>query len=107
MIHVFYVQMGKWLNQMIIMIVKFNIYVNFSEKKMTQDYRDILDDNLDFKLYNDVVTTCLLSNYLKVLYSDKFMVHEEQLYKYNEVSWVLDLSKKSSGLLQFISHHFF
>jgi P4 family phage/plasmid primase-like protien len=87
--------------------VKFNINISFSEKKMTQDYCDILDNCLDFKLYNDVVTTGLLSNYFKILYSDKFMVHEEQLYKYNGVSWVLDPSKKSSVLHQFISHQFY
>jgi len=58
----------------------FYIDVNFSEKKMTQDYCDILDDNLDFKLYNDVVTTGLLSNYFKILYSDKFMVHDVQFF---------------------------
>jgi hypothetical protein len=90
-----------------LMSVKFGINVNFSEKKMTQDYCDILDDNLDFKLYNDVVTTGLLSNYFKILYSDKFMVCDEQLYKYNGVSWVLDPSKKSTVLHQFISNQFF
>jgi len=87
--------------------VKFNINVNFSEKKTTQDYLDILDDKLDFKLYNDVITTGLLSNYFKILYSDKFMVYEEQLYKYNGVYWVLDPSKKSTVLHQFISHQFY
>ena len=44
---------------------KFNINVNFSEKKMTQDYLDILNDKLDFKFYNYVITTGLLSNYFK------------------------------------------
>ena len=86
---------------------KFNIDVNFSEKKMVQDYCDILDDNLDFVLYDDVVTSGKLANYFKVLYSDKFMVHNDQLYKYNGVYWVLDESKKSSLLHQFISNHFY
>ena len=32
------------------------------------------------------------------------MVYEEHLYKYNVVCWVLDPSKKSTVLHQFISH---
>jgi P4 family phage/plasmid primase-like protien len=86
---------------------KFNVEVNFSEKKMIQDYCEILDDNLDFVLYNEVLTSGVLANYFKVLYSNKFMVHNDQLYKYNGVYWCLDESKKSSVLHQFISNHFY
>ena len=69
---------------------KYNVEVNFSEKKMVQDYCEILDDNLDFVLYNEVLTSGVLANYFKVLYSNKFMVHNDQLYKYNGVYWCLD-----------------
>ena len=42
---------------------------------MTQDYLDILNNKLDFKLYNDVITTGLLSNYLRyyILINSWFM----------------------------------
>ena len=56
---------------------------------MVQDYCNILYDNLDFVLYDDMVTSGKLANYFKVLYSDKFkfMVHNDQLYKFNDVYW--------------------
>ena len=76
-------------------------------KKRVQDYCEILDYNLDFVLYNEVLTSGVLANYFKVLYSNKFMVHNDQLYKYNGVYWCLDESKKSSVLHQFISNHFY
>ena len=74
---------------------------------MVQDYCEILDDYLDFVLYNEVLTSDILANYFKILYSNKFMVHNDQLYKYNGVYWCLDESKKSSVLHQFISNHFY
>jgi P4 family phage/plasmid primase-like protien len=86
---------------------KFDIKVNFSEKKMSQDYLEILDDNLDFKLYNEATTTGLIANYFKTIYSNEFMVVDDKLYKYTGVYWCADDSKKSTLLHQFISTTFY
>ena len=53
---------------------RFNIDVNFSKKEMNQDYMDTLDDNLNFKLYDEIVTTGLIANYFKIMFSNQFMV---------------------------------
>ena len=86
---------------------KFDITLNFSEKKMNQDYLEILDDNLDFKLYNELTTSGLIANYFKTIYSNEFMVVDDQLYKYTGVYWCADESKKSTLLHQFISTKFY
>jgi len=86
---------------------RFNIDVNFSKKEMNQDYMDILDDNLNFKLYDEIVTTGLIANYFKIMFSNQFMVVQDKLYKYTGVYWCLDESKKSTSLHQFISNTFY
>lgn len=86
---------------------KYDIDVDFSEKKMCQDYLEILDDNLDFKLYNELTTTGLLANYFKTFYSNEFMMVNDKLYKYTGVYWNPDDSKKSTSLHQFISNTFY
>jgi P4 family phage/plasmid primase-like protien len=86
---------------------KFDITLNFSEKKMNQDYLEILDDSLDFKLYNELTTSGLIANYFKTIYSNEFMVVDDKLYKYTGVYWCADESKKSTLLHQFISTKFY
>ena len=86
---------------------QFNIDVKFSEKKMTQDYLEILDNNLNFILYNEEITTGLLSSHFKIMFGNKFMVYEDKLYKYNGVFWKYDESKKSTSLHSFLSSTFY
>ena len=86
---------------------KFDITLNFSKKEMNQDYLEILDDSLDFKLYNELTTSGLIANYFKTIYSNEFMVVDDQLYKYTGVYWCADESKKSTLLHQFISTKFY
>ena len=86
---------------------QFNIDVKFSEKEMTQDYLEILDNNLDFILYNEEMTTGLLSSHFKIMFGNQFMVYEDRLYKYNGVFWKYDDSKKSTTLHSFLSSTFY
>jgi len=86
---------------------KYDINVNFSTKDMDQDYLEILDDNLDFKIYNEITTTGLLANYFKTFFSEDFMMVKDRLYRYTGVYWCPDDSKKSTTLHQFISHTFY
>ena len=86
---------------------KFDITLNFSKKEMNQDYLEILNDSLDFKLYNEITTSGLIANYFKTIYSNEFMVVDDRLYKYTGVYWLCDDSKKSTLLHLFISTKFY
>ena len=86
---------------------KYEIEVDFSEKKMNQDYLTVLEESLDFKLYYDITTTGILANYFKTIYANEFIVVNDQLYNYTGVYWQADESKKSTKLHQFISNTFY
>lgn len=86
---------------------EFNVDVNFSNKKMDQDYLDILDKNLKFDLYNPIFTTGLIANYFRILYSNKFIFRCDNLYIYNGVYWKIDTDKKYSSLHNFVDTIFY
>lgn len=86
---------------------KFNINVKFSKKEMNQDYLEILNDNLNFIIYNQELTTGLLASHFKTMFGNQFMVYEDKLYNYNGTYWVHDSSKKNTSLLNFISSTYY
>lgn len=86
---------------------EFNINVNFSNKKMDQDYLSILDKSLKFDLYTPIFTTGLIANYFRILYSNKFMFRCDNIYIYNGVYWKIDTDKKYSNLHNFVDTVFY
>lgn len=85
---------------------EFGVDVNFSNKSMDQDYLNILDNNLNFDLYNPTFTTGLIANYFRILYSNKFIFRCDNLYIFNGVYWKIDTDKKYSSLHNFVDTKF-
>jgi phage/plasmid-associated DNA primase len=86
---------------------EFKIDINFSNKKMDQDYLSILDKNLKFDLYTPIFTTGLIANYFRILYSNKFIFRCDNIYIYNGVYWKIDTDKKYSNLHNFVDTVFY
>lgn len=95
------------LNEFNILIKnKFNLNLNFSVKNMDLDYLDILDKNLVIDLYTPSFSSGILADYFKLLYCDKFLYTNDQLYYYNGVYWKSD-DKKLSILNNFVDSKFY
>lgn len=78
----------------------------FSVKDMDQDYLDILDKNIFVDLYSPVFSSGLIADYFKLLYNDKFLYCNDQLYYYNGVYWKKD-DKKYSLLSNFVDKEYY
>jgi phage/plasmid-associated DNA primase len=87
--------------------LKTGFIVNFSNKVMDQGYNKILDDRLNFDLYTPIFTSGLLADYFKVIYANKFINVNNQVYIYTGVYWKKEEDKKNSTLHNFIDSIFF
>jgi len=81
--------------------------LNFSNKKMDQGYNKILDDKLIFDLYTPTFTTGLLADYFRIIYANKFINVNGQLYIYTGVYWKKEEDKKNSTLHNFVDTTFY
>lgn len=60
----------------------------FTIKEMDQDFKDIDSHiKINFLKFNTFFTTGQLAEYFKIIYSDRFIVNNKQLYFYNGVYW--------------------
>lgn len=80
--------------------------LNFSNKAMDQGYNKILDKNLNFDLYRPMFTTGLLADYFKVIYANKFINVNGNIYNYNGVFWKLEEDKKDANLHNFVDKQY-
>ena len=76
--------------------------VGISNKPMEQGYNAILDKHLKFNLYKPTFTTGLLADHFKTIYSNIFVVVNNELYQYNGVYWMRDKCSKNSSLHTFV-----
>lgn len=84
---------------------KTGLDLGFSTKEMNQDYFKILDKNLNFDLYSPPFTTGLMADYFKVMFSNKFINVNGELYSFNGIVWKLE-DKKNSSLHNFVDNVF-
>jgi phage/plasmid-associated DNA primase len=103
-----YLYKSELLNELKDIIkLKTGFIVNFSNKAMDQGYNKILDNRLNFDLYTPIFTSGLLADYFKVIYANKFINVNNQVYIYTGVYWKKEEDKKNSTLHNFIDSTFF
>jgi len=85
---------------------KLGFDLNFINKEMNQDYLPILDKNISVDLYNPPFTSGMIADYFKLLYGDKYLYCNNQLYIYTGVYWKKD-DKKYSSLNNFVDDEFY
>lgn len=95
----------KQLNILIKIKTGFNL--NFSRKGMDQDYLKILDKNLNFDLYTPTFTTGLIANYFRIMYSNKFLSVNGQVYIFTGNYWKEETDKKNATIHNFIDTTFY
>lgn len=64
---------------------KLGFAVKFSNKKMELGYNKVLDKHLKFDI--DTYSTSEVANIFKILYMDKFLFNNSNLYAYNGTYW--------------------
>jgi|688.fasta_scaffold63464_5 phage/plasmid-associated DNA primase len=85
---------------------KTGLDLEFSTKEMNQDYLKTLDKNLSFDLYSQPFTTGLIADYFKVMFSNKFINVNGELYSFNGFVWKLE-DKKHSSLHNFVDNVYY
>jgi phage/plasmid-associated DNA primase len=85
---------------------KTGLDLEFSTKEMNQDYLKILDKNLSFDLYSQPFTTGLIADYFKVMFSNKFINVDGELYSFDGIVWKLE-DKKHSSLHNFVDNVYY
>jgi phage/plasmid-associated DNA primase len=77
--------------------------LTFTQKEMTQDYLKILDKSLDFDLSKDGLSDGALAEHFAVVYANKFMAKDGEVFQFNGVYWER-LDKKNSALHNFVDN---
>lgn len=98
--HLYKPQLLGELKEVIKQKTGFNL--NFSNKPMDQGYNKILDKSLNFDLYHPTFTTGLLADYFRIIYANKFINVNGQVYNYNGVFWKKEEDKKNATLHNFV-----
>ncbi len=81
--------------------------LNFSKKEMNQDYLKIIDDSINIDLYTPMFTTGMIADYFKMMYSNKFLRVNNNLYVYNGFYWKIENDNKFTSIHNFIDFTFY
>lgn len=88
-----------------IVMKKLGFVLKFTSKPLDEPYID-LDKHIIYDLHSSDFCTGVASDYFKMMYGDKFINVDEQLYFYNGVYWETD-DKKHSNLHRFVDKTFY
>ena len=81
--------------------------LNFSQKEMNQDYLSILDKSLCFDLYHPIYSTGMIADYFRIMYSNKFLNVNGEVYIYTGTYWRKEIDKKHSTIHNFVDTTFY
>ena len=88
-----------------LILEKTGLKLNFLNKPFEQHYLNILDKSLIFNLPFKDYSSGILSDYFRMIYSDKFLYNNNKLYCYNGYYWLEE--DKKSKLHNFIDEVFY